>query len=66
MNWEYKIVYFGIEDEDEEIYEKRLHDNAHLLDTFGGDGWELIAFLPHRMAGNTNKYHAVFKRPKGK
>jgi len=65
MNWEYKIVYFGVEEADEDEYEKRLHESAHLLNKFGGDGWELIAFLPHRMAGDTNKYHAIFKRPKG-
>ena len=64
MNWEYKIVYFGIEEAEEEEYEKRLHENARLLDRFGNDGWELITFLPHRMADKTNKYHAVFKKPK--
>jgi hypothetical protein len=64
MNWEYKILYFGIEDADEDVYETRLHENVHLLDKLGGEGWELITFLPHRMADKTNKYHAVFKRPK--
>jgi len=64
MTWEYKIVYFGMEDVNEDEYEKRLHDSAHMLNTCGADGWELIAFLPHRMAGAGNKYHAVFKRSK--
>jgi uncharacterized protein DUF4177 len=65
MIWEYKIVYFALEGTDEDDYEERLHEGAHLLDKFGGEGWELIAFLPHRMAGNTTRHHAVFKRPKG-
>ena len=64
MKWEYKIVYFGIEEADEEEYEKRLHESARQLDKFGAEGWELISFLPHRMSGKVNKYHADFKRPK--
>jgi hypothetical protein len=66
MNWEYKLVYFGMENADEDEYEKRLHESAHLLNKFGEEGWELITFLPHRMAAESNKYHAVFKRPKGR
>jgi len=64
MIWEYKIIYFGMEGTDEDEYEMRLHESAHLLNKFGVDGWELIAFLPHRMADNTTRHHAVFKRPK--
>ncbi len=64
MKWEYKIVYFGMEEGDEEEYEKRLHESAHLLDKYGAEEWELIAFLPHRMGGSASKYHALFKRPK--
>ena len=66
MKWEYKLVYFGMEAEDEKEYEKRLHESAHLLNKFGEEGWELIDFLPHRMADNIDKFHAVFKRPLGK
>jgi hypothetical protein len=64
MTWEYKIVYFGLEGADEDEYEKRLHESAHLLNKFGSDGWELIAFLPHQMADSTTRHHAVFKRQK--
>jgi hypothetical protein len=64
MTWEYKIIYFVMDDADEDEYERRLHNSARQLDKFGGEGWELIAFLPHRMADNSTRHHAVFKRPK--
>jgi Domain of unknown function (DUF4177) len=62
MHWEYKIVYCGVENPDEEEYEKRLHTSEQLLNKFGEEGWELVGFLPRRMSDNVNKYHAVFKR----
>jgi len=64
MVWEYKIIFIGTESEDEDEYESSLHNGVHLLNELGGDGWELITYLPHRMTGNRTKYHAVFKRLK--
>lgn len=64
MVWEYKIIFIGTESEDEDEYETRLHDGVHLLNELGSEGWELICYLPHRMAGNRAKYHAVLKRQK--
>ena len=64
MAWEYKIVYSGMEVPDEEKYEQRLHDSVRMLNDLGGEGWELVAFLPHRTAANLTKYHAVLKRQK--
>lgn len=64
MAWEYKIVFVGTETPDEEEYEKRLHESVHTLNNLGEEGWELIGFLPHRLAAGQNKYHAVFKREK--
>ncbi len=64
MAWEYKIIFVNTESMDENEYEARLHDGARLLNELGCEGWELIGFLPHQMAGKLNKYHAVLKRPK--
>lgn len=64
MVWEYKIIFIGTESEDEEEYERRLHDGVHLLNELGSDGWELINYLPHQMAGTRIKYHAILKRQK--
>jgi len=64
MVWEYKIIFVGTESEDEEEYETRLHDSVHLLNELGDEGWELINYLPHHMAGKRTKYHAVLKRQK--
>lgn len=64
MVWEYRIIFIGTESEDEDEYETRLHDGVHLLNELGGEGWELITYLPHHMAGKRTKYHAVLKRQK--
>ncbi len=64
MVWEYKIIFIGSESRDEDEYETRLHEGAHLLNELGREGWELVGFLPHQMAGKLNKYHAILKRPK--
>ena len=66
MHWEYKIVFMGMESDDEDEYENRLHSGVHLLNTLGNDGWELISYLPHRMAGKRAKHHAILKRQKTK
>lgn len=67
MVWEYKIVYFCMEERrftDEDDYEERLHRCEHGLNQMGSEGWEVVAFLPHTTAHNQIKYHTVFKRPK--
>lgn len=64
MIWEYKIVFICMESEDEDEYESRLHEGGHLLNELGSEGWELITYLPHHMAGKRTKYHAVLKRQK--
>jgi hypothetical protein len=64
MVWEYKIIYIGSESADEEEYETRLHDGAHLLNELGREGWELINYLPHQMVGKSIRYHAILKRQK--
>jgi hypothetical protein len=65
MTWEYKIVYTGLETVREEEYEWRLHESNRLLNSLGSEGWELVGFLPHRMAAGLTKFHGVFKRPQG-
>ena len=65
MKWEYKVVFIGMESADEEEYEARLHEGVHLLNELGGEGWELICYLPHLVPGARNKYHVVLKRPMG-
>jgi len=65
MVWEYKFIFVTTETQDEEDYEKRLHESVHLLNDLGSDGWELIGLLPHKMAGNLVKHHAILKRAKG-
>ena len=65
MIWEYKLIFVGSESTDETEYEARLHDSIHLLNEMGSEGWELIGFLPNRMAGRLTKFHAILKRQKG-
>ncbi len=62
MTWEYKIIYIGLETEDEDEYETRLHNGVHVLNELGSEGWELIGYLPHLITGKRAKYHAVLKR----
>jgi hypothetical protein len=64
MVWEYKIIFVGVESDDEDEYETRLHEGVHLLNELGREGWELISYLPHQMAGKRVKYHAMLKRQK--
>lgn len=64
MIWEYKIIFIGTESKDEDEYETRLHGAVRLLNELGGEGWELINYLPHQMVGKRIKYHAVLKRQK--
>lgn len=69
MNWEYKIVYFGLDavppqviEEDE--YEERLYSGAEMLNEMGKEGWELVTFITHVTSTKITKYHAILKRPK--
>jgi len=63
MNWEYKIVYFGVDRLlDDEQYEARLHDGVHMLNEMGKQGWELVHFLERPILKEMTKYHAVLKR----
>jgi hypothetical protein len=65
MVWEYKLVHLVADTGDEDEYEARLHNNVHLLNELGREGWELVGFLPHQTSANGRRYHVIMKRPVG-
>ena len=63
MAWEYKIIHFVVEADDEENYDAHLHNSVHYLNDLGGKGWEMVGFLPHHPAGQSKRHYAILKRP---
>lgn len=62
MAWEYRIVHFATEVEDEAEYEKRIHEGEHMINKLGLEGWEMVGFLPRHSAVLVTRCHAVMKR----